>query len=113
MMRRLPPKEAMPSLKQQRLNLTIDTLRERFGDAAIRRLETTQKDDAVPHISTGFPALDRALGIGGLPKGQISHISGVPTSGATTIALKTLAQARDEAVVYVTLSPTFDADYAV
>lgn len=102
----------MQNLKQQRLNLALDTIRARFGDAAIRRLETPDQADTVPHVSTGFPALDHALAIGGFPKGQISHLSGVPTSGATTIALKTLAQADNHAIVYVSVSPTFDADYA-
>jgi DNA-directed RNA polymerase subunit beta len=40
---------------------------------------------SVPHISTGFPKLDEALGIGGLPKGKICEIVGLPTSGKTAL----------------------------
>jgi len=102
----------MSQPKQQRLDIAVETIRQRFGETAIRRVEHTNQVEAIPHISTGFPALDHALTIGGFPKGQLSHLCGVPTSGATTLALKTLAQAVGQAVVYVTLSPTFDADYA-
>jgi recombination protein RecA len=48
----------------------------------------------VPHIPTGFPTLDRALGIGGLPRGRVCELVGPATSGKTTLALKFLAQAQ-------------------
>jgi recombination protein RecA len=68
----------------------------------------------VPHIPTGFPALDEALGIGGLPTGRISEIIGAPTSGMATIALKCIAeaQAQGEPAVYLDPGRTFDPDYA-
>jgi recombination protein RecA len=44
-------------------------------------------------IPTGSAALDRALGIGGIPRGCISEISGPPASGKTTLALHILAEA--------------------
>jgi len=69
---------------------------------------------AAPHIPTGFPALDRALTIGGLPKGQVCELVGPATSGKTTLALKFLvqAQAGGGQVGYLDQALYFDPDYA-
>ena len=64
-------------------------------------------------IPTGLPALDRALGLGGLPKGRIGELSGRPDSGHRTLALRFLAQAQaDGKVAYINLSGSFDANVA-
>jgi recombination protein RecA len=72
------------------------------------------KPIAIPHIPTGFSDLDHALCIGGLPKGKICEIVGLPTSGKTTMALKFLAQAQagGAQVAYIDQARFFDADYA-
>jgi recombination protein RecA len=69
---------------------------------------------AIPHIPTGFPPLDRALGIGGLPRGRVCELLGPATSGKTTLALKFLAQAQAGGgqVAYVDQALYFDPDYA-
>ena len=96
------------------LETVLANLQARWGTRVVRKLgkpETVM----VPHLKTGFATLDRALGIGGLPRGYVSELVGAPTSGAGTIALKTLANAHymGEMAVYFDLSGTFDADYAV
>jgi recombination protein RecA len=70
--------------------------------------------DAIPVISTGFSELDAALGIGGFPRGRLSELLGMATSGKTTIALRTLAQAQavGDRVGYLDLPSTFDPEYA-
>jgi recombination protein RecA len=70
--------------------------------------------DRVPHIPTGFAALDQALGIGGLPKGKMCELVGPATSGKTTLALKFLvqAQANGGQVAYIDQALHFDPDYA-
>ena len=45
-------------------------------------------------VSTGFPALDAALGSGGLPRGATAIFRGGASSGKTTLALRTLAEAQ-------------------
>jgi len=58
---------------------------------------------------TGSAGLDAALG-GGLRRGQLSEITGAPSSGRTTLATEALAAAtgRGEAVALVDACDTFD-----
>lgn len=98
--------------KKQRLEEAIVAIRRVYGEDALRPLADAAASSAVAHLSTGFAGLDRALGIGGLPKGHLTQVSGIPTSGAMTLACKVLAQALGEAVVCIDFMHTFDVDYA-
>ncbi len=98
--------------KKQRLAEALVAIRRTYGPDALHQLGEANAPTSVPSLSTGFAVLDWALGIGGLPKGHLTQVSGIPTSGAMTLACKVLAQAVDEAGVWVDLPQTFDADYA-
>src|SRR5215831_12776835 len=102
----------MNSDKKQRLEEAIISIRREFGEDALRPFADPGAKSEIAHLSTGFAVLDRALVIGGLPKGFLTQISGIPTSGAMTLACKVLAHAMGEAVVCMDLPRTFDADYA-
>lgn len=82
-----------------------------------RRLVQPAKQlaETIPVITTTFPPLDKALGIGGIPRGHLTEIVGNPTSGIVTLALKTVTtiQQGGEGVVYLDLAATFNPDYAV
>lgn len=103
----------MTSDKKRRLEMTVAAIRQQWGTRAIRRA-SKQAPATIPHISTSFAGLDEALGIGGIPRGRITEIIGVPTSGMATTALKIVAsaQANDGTAVYLDLERTFDPDYA-
>jgi recombination protein RecA len=45
-------------------------------------------------IPTGSPALDAALGVGGIPRGRITEVYGPEGAGKTTLALAVIAQAQ-------------------
>ena len=49
-------------------------------------------------IPTGNILIDRALGVGGFPRGRIVEIFGPESSGKTTLALTVIAQAQNVAV---------------
>lgn len=55
------------------------------------KLGSKEKLD-IPVISTGSLTVDRALGIGGLPRGRVVEIYGPESCGKTTLALHTVAE---------------------
>jgi recombination protein RecA len=54
-------------------------------------LDTQPTPAAIP---TGSPALDVALGVGGIPRGRITEAYGPEGAGKTTLALSVIAQAQ-------------------
>ena len=78
------------------LQRLIAAVQRRWGAHALR-IFGQPPADAIPVISTGFPDLDAALGIGGFPRGRLTELLGMATSGKTTIAglgWKSLIQSR-------------------
>jgi recombination protein RecA len=58
------------------------------------RLGKNDKSMDVETVSTGSLGLDIALGVGGLPRGRVVEIYGPESSGKTTLALHTVAEAQ-------------------
>jgi recombination protein RecA len=102
--------------RQRKLDMAVATVHRRFGPWSLIKGEPARATGGagVAHISTGFPALDQGLGMGGLPRGQLCEVVGPATSGKTTLALKFLAQAQASGaqVGYVDQALYFDPDYA-
>ncbi|MCP4285883.1 MAG: recombinase RecA [Gammaproteobacteria bacterium] len=65
-------------------------------------------------ISTGFSALDAALGIGGVPRGRITDIYGPQSSGKTTLCLRIIAEAQKQAgpCLFIDTEHALDLAYA-
>jgi recombination protein RecA len=83
----------MPHEKTTALNAVIAQLEKQFGKGAVMRMDIGAVSE-VDTISTGSLNLDKALGVGGLPRGRIVEIYGPESSGKTTLALSALAQAQ-------------------
>src|SRR5256885_10350876 len=66
-------------------------------------------------VSTGFPALDAILGPGGLPRTASVALRGAGSSGVTTLALRTVAeaQATGSIAAWLGLGQAFDPVEAV
>ena len=79
--------------KNEALQHALKAMEQQFGPGTIMRLGDQSKLE-VESIPTGSIALDRALGIGGLPKGRIIEIYGPESSGKTTVALHCVAEAQ-------------------
>ena len=104
----------MPTRKsrRERLDHTITVIQQRHGPAALR--QGASAPASVPHIATGFAALDAALSIGGIPRRRLTVLSGAPTSGKRTLAALVLARAqgaRQRPVAYIDLGHTCNPDY--
>ncbi|MBC6416038.1 MAG: recombinase RecA [Bdellovibrionales bacterium] len=101
--------------KIKALDLAISSIEKQFGKGSIMKLESGKSlFDNIPVYSTGSLILDRALGIGGLPKGRIVEIYGPESSGKTTLALSTVAQAQKAGgtVAFVDAEHALDVSYA-
>ena len=94
---------------------TMDTIVTRFGKGAIMMLGGEAGDEpAMESISTGSLNLDRALGIGGIPRGRITEIYGPESSGKTTLTLHVIAEAQRQGLVcaFVDAEHALDVHYA-
>ncbi len=79
--------------RNKNLDLALQQIHKDFGDGAIMRLGSALQMD-VESIPTGNILIDRALGVGGFPKGRIVEIFGPESSGKTTLTLTVIAQAQ-------------------
>ncbi len=70
---------------------TLKEIEKQYGKGSIMRLGQRAKVD-VDAISSGSLAIDKALGVGGYPRGRIVEIYGPESSGKTTLALQAIAQ---------------------
>ncbi len=66
-----------------------------FGKGSIIKLDDSISE-GVEVISSGSLLVDKALGVKGFPKGRIVEIYGPESSGKTTLALTTIAEANKE-----------------
>lgn len=91
----------------------IDEIHKRFGTEAIICLGD-KIVEPVEVISTGSIFLNKALGVGGYPKGRIVEIYGPESSGKTTLALHSLAEAQKNNynVAFIDAEHSLDLNYA-
>lgn len=91
----------------------LSTIRKKYGKESIQLLGDYQLSK-VDVISSGSLAVDCATGIGGFPRGRITHIYGSESSGKTTLALHTVAQAQkfEGSAAFIDAEYAFDPVYA-
>ena len=80
--------------KKKALDAALGQIERAFGKGSVIRMGGDQKPVEVEVVSTGSLGLDIALGVGGLPRGRIVEIYGPESSGKTTMALQTIAEAQ-------------------
>ncbi|MEQ8345247.1 MAG: recombinase RecA [Sneathiellaceae bacterium] len=80
--------------KSKALDAALSQIERAFGKGSIMRLGQQDRAIDVAAVSTGSLGLDIALGIGGLPRGRVVEIYGPESSGKTTLALHTVAEAQ-------------------
>jgi len=95
--------------KKKAIDSAVNQIEKQFGKGSIMRLGGDYIIPDIPIISTGSISLDRALGIGGVPRGRVIEIYGPEASGKTTLALHIMAEAQKSNGV----AAFIDAEHAV
>ena len=100
--------------KTKALDAALSQIERAFGKGSIMRLGAGQAAAEIATVSTGSLGLDIALGVGGLPRGRIVEIFGPESSGKTTLALHTIAEAQKKGGVcaFVDAEHALDPVYA-
>jgi recombination protein RecA len=85
--------DAAGAQRQKNLDLAIQQIQKDYGEGAIMRLGEGSRAE-VSSIPTGNLLIDRALGVGGFPRGRVVEVYGPESSGKTTLALTLVAKAQ-------------------
>lgn len=95
------------------LKLALDKIEKDYGKGSVMMLGDKQREK-MDVISTGSLGLDVALGVGGVPRGRIIEIYGPESSGKTTIAIHTMAEAQKKGGICAIIDAehAFDSNYA-
>ncbi len=90
----------------------LKSARKEFGDESV--ITAKDKKSNVDVISTGSVKIDIATGIGGIPRGRITEVFGMESSGKTTLALQAAAncQKAGHSVLFVDVEHALDPKYA-
>ena len=80
-----------PKARAKAIDAAIASIERQFGKGSILRMNE-DAIQAIPIIPTGSLTLDRALGIGGFPRGRVVEIYGPEASGKTTLTLHAIAE---------------------
>ena len=99
--------------KLKALQAAMAKIEKDFGKGSIMKLGEEQVEN-IEVIPTGSIGLDKALGVGGYPKGRIIEIFGPESSGKTTLAIHAIAEAQKNGGIaaFIDAEHAFDRFYA-
>ena len=107
------PSDKLADARKKNLDMAISQIQKEFGETAIMRMgdENALDIDVIP---TGNLVIDRALGVGGFPRGRIIEVFGPESSGKTTLTLTAIAQAqkRGGLAAFIDVEHALDPQYA-
>lgn len=105
--------EKLNTARRKNLDLAITQIHKEFGETAIMRMGDENRVD-VDVIPTGNLLIDRALGVGGFPRGRIIEVYGPESSGKTTLTLTAIAQAQKKGglAAFIDVEHALDPQYA-
>src|SRR3989304_1814869 len=100
--------------RSRALDLALGQIEKQFGRGAIMRLGEAAAQLHVESIPTGPLALDIALGVGGVPRGRNTEISGPESTGKSTLAQHIIgqAQAAGGMAAYIDVEHALEPSYA-
>ncbi|PTL79072.1 recombinase RecA [Vitiosangium sp. GDMCC 1.1324] len=92
----------------------VAAIEKQFGKGAVMPLGGEVREQRVAIIPTGSVGLDRALGVGGYPRGRVVELFGNESSGKTTLTLHAIAQVQAQGGVaaFIDAEHALDVNYA-
>lgn len=98
--------------REEALNQALKLIEKEYGKGAVMKLGA--EPEKIEVISSGSISLDKALGVGGYPKGRIIEIYGPESSGKTTFALHAIANAQKNGgfAAFIDAEHALDPTYA-
>ncbi|HZJ55439.1 MAG TPA: recombinase RecA [Myxococcaceae bacterium] len=101
------------SEKLKAVAAAVAAIEKQFGKGAIMQLGRDGEVAPVAVIPSGSVGLDRALGVGGYPRGRVIEVFGNEASGKTTLALHAIAQVQAQGGVaaFVDAEHALDVSY--
>ncbi len=108
-----PAAAKIAAARGKNLELAIQQIQKDYGEGSIIRMGDGYRVD-VDVIPTGNLLIDRALGVGGFPRGRIIEVFGPESSGKTTLTLTAIAQAQKKGGLagFVDVEHALDPQYA-
>src|SRR5258707_9335815 len=107
------PIDPVRAARKKNLDLALQQIAKDYGEGAISRLGD-DKIGAVEVIPTGNSLIDRALGVGGFPRGRVVEVFGPESSGKTTLTITVIARAqkRGGLAAFIDVEHALDPQYA-
>jgi RecA/RadA recombinase len=101
--------------RETSLDSAVGLIQARFGSTALQRASTPRPRDSergalAGAVSTGVPAVDALVGVGGLPIGRLSLFLGACGSGKTMLAYHFLASLSEQSAAVLWLDLAEQAD---
>ena len=98
--------------REEALNQALKLIEKEYGKGSV--MKSGAEPEKIEVISSGSISLDKALGVGGYPKGRIIEIYGPESSGKTTFALHAIANAQKNGgfAAFIDAEHALDPTYA-
>lgn len=98
--------------REEALNQALKLIEKEYGKGSVMKLGA--EPEKIEVISSGSISLDKALGVGGYPKGRIIEIYGPESSGKTTFALHAIANTQKNGgfAAFIDAEHALDPTYA-
>ncbi len=92
----------------------VASIEKQFGRGSVMTLGGESREQRVAVIPSGSVGVDRALGVGGYPRGRVVEVFGNESSGKTTLTLHAIAQvqAAGGVAAFIDAEHALDVSYA-
>jgi len=106
--------KSIRDLVREKLDQLVLETEKACGRGSVMCLGSAGSVVPVETFSTGSIGLDRALGVGGYPKGRIVEVYGPESSGKTTLCLHAIAESQRQGGIaaFIDAEHALDLDYA-